>query len=199
MTVHLGTVVKVGGSLFDLPDLATRLRHWLQNDECPRPIVFLAGLGPLGDAVREWQNRFAWSDEHSHAMCLALLDVSAQALAAVLPEMLVGDDLNRIVKEPAASAFILKPCQWLLNDEPTAAGIPLPRSWDATTDSIAARLAGATSASELILLKSAALPSTSNDQETMLREWSSAGLVDPHFPQASATIPVVRMINLRSR
>ena len=44
-------VVKVGGSLFSLDDLAIRLRRWL-GDEPPLPTILITGGGAWAEGVR---------------------------------------------------------------------------------------------------------------------------------------------------
>ena len=49
---HNIRVVKIGGSLLDLPDLSTRLSSWL-NRQAPMPTVWIVGGGMAVDALRE--------------------------------------------------------------------------------------------------------------------------------------------------
>ena len=44
-------VAKVGGSLFDLPDLRQRLNRWLVA-QADTPVLLIPGGGELADAVR---------------------------------------------------------------------------------------------------------------------------------------------------
>ncbi len=69
-------VVKVGGSLFDFPNLTTRLHAWL-DDQAPAHHVLLAGGGALVDQVREWRAMRPLSDSAAHWMCVDLLTVTA--------------------------------------------------------------------------------------------------------------------------
>ena len=76
--------------------------------------------------------------------------------------------------------------------EPHCAGPPLPHDWSVTSDSIAARLATAVGAAELVLLKSTRIaPGTSQAAA------AATGLVDEYFPRAACTVPRVRWVNLR--
>ena len=78
-------IVKVGGSLFDLPDLASRLRQWLAA-QGPATSVLVAGGGALADEVRHWHEWHGLSEEDSHWLCVDLLDVTAGLLHALLPD-----------------------------------------------------------------------------------------------------------------
>ena len=69
---------------------------------------------------------------------------------------------------------------------------PLPHTWEATTDSIAARVADRLGAAELALLKSAPLP-PGTDRASAAR----LGLVDPLFPVVARGLRCVTYRNLR--
>ena len=77
--------------------------------------------------------------------------------------------------------------------EPQLSGPSLPHAWSVTSDSIAARLASALEACELVLMKS-------RDAVVGLtaEEAAQAGLVDEFFPVAAAGLPALRWVNLRS-
>ncbi|NUQ61799.1 MAG: hypothetical protein HUU20_04880 [Pirellulales bacterium] len=72
-------------------------------------------------------------------------------------------------------------------------GPRLPHTWDVTSDSIAAALAAALSARELVLLKSCARP----EPWSSLREAAEAGYVDRFLPVAAAGLDRVRFVDLR--
>ena len=101
---------------------------------------------------------------------------------------------NRSCVEPWTTdgrPAILDP--WLyLQAEDASPDEPSPRSWDVTSDSIAAQLARRLGAVELVLLKSG-LPPRGSD----VRDATAAGYVDAHFPQASRAVRV-RCVDLRT-
>jgi aspartokinase-like uncharacterized kinase len=130
-------VVKVGGSLFDLPDLPARLRPWL-------PAVVVPGGGAMADAVRELHRVHGLPEETSHWLALRTCGIHAHFLAHLLN--------LPVIAYPIAGPGVLDPFAFCTDDE----GRPgcLPHTWDATSDSVAARAAELLQA-ELILLKSA--------------------------------------------
>lgn len=175
-------IVKVGGSLLELPDLAERLQRWL-SQQSPATNVLLAGGGVLADEVRRWDERFQLGQAGSHWLCVDLLDVTAGLLSALLPEARLCRDYQAMLD--GHPTFVFAPAHFLREQEARLAGLPLPQSWDVTSDSIAARLAEVLTAEELVLLKSS-LPTS-----------HAAEYVDRHFAQAAGCVPKVRLVNLR--
>ena len=147
-------VVKVGGSLFDLPDLAERLHQWLAAQR-PAHHVLIAGGGALVDQVRQWHKLNPLSDAAAHWMCVDLMTVTTHMLHDRLPEIpLVEDDRLLCQRVGERGCTIFGPASWLRHSEPFLPGQTLPASWDVTSDSIAARLAIVLTAEELVLMKS---------------------------------------------
>jgi len=187
-------VVKVGGSLYDLPDFGTRLQGWLQRlDNTPK--LLIPGGGKPVRSVRRSQLKFGFDDETAHWLSIRTLQRNAKDLAKIV-RATVG--CVEILQSPTAtwpttSIAILDCYSFLLQDE----GIPdcLPHSWSVTSDSIAARAASLASASELILLKSIDFP-----KELTWENASKIGYVDPHFPilvRRNPALPI-RFVNLRN-
>lgn len=122
-------VVKVGGSLYDLPDFRERLTLFLAslNDE----ILIVPGGGAAADVIREWNLVHGLGEESSHWLAVRAMDLAGHFLRTLT-------DARVLDVEP----FLRK------HDK-------LPHSWNVTSDSIAALVAQVTKASCLILLKSA--------------------------------------------
>jgi aspartokinase-like uncharacterized kinase len=142
-------VVKVGGSLFDLPDLGPRLRSFLASlEEGDRLIV--PGGGPTVEAMRGFDCIHALGQEASHWLALRACTVNAHFLACLL-------DGARVVSSPelCRGIDVLDPFAFAIGDEDRTGC--LPHCWDATSDSLAARVA-AVARARLVLLKSVTLP-----------------------------------------
>lgn len=184
-------MVKLGGSLLDLPDLIPRLRQWLERQ--PRcSTVIVAGGGRMADAVRGADRLHGLGETVSHWLCIRVMTIQAELLAALLPEATVCRSLAewRALKSEWA---ILDPWVFLREEEPRLVGQRLPESWEATSDSIAARFASAIGAAELVLLKST-LPAPA----ATLSDASAAGYVDAFLPRLADSIPAVRCVDLRA-
>jgi aspartokinase-like uncharacterized kinase len=181
-------VVKVGGSLFDWPDLGSRLRDWLDANTPPE-IILVPGGGRIADVIRECDRTHGIGDEIAHRMALQAMTINAHLLSALIPESCVidGPDLAELLWEqnrrPVLDAFAFCESQF--------AGA-LPHTWAVTSDSVAARVAVVVGAAELMLLKSTSPPP--GDMAT----WVADGYVDSWLPRVvSGTSLRVRAVNLR--
>jgi aspartokinase-like uncharacterized kinase len=168
-------VVKVGGSLFDLPDLGPRLRSWLDG-LANGDVLLVPGGGRLAEAVRSLDEQHCLGESVAHWLALKAMSLNAQFLAALLsPQAGFASNwaacpaLWRQGRVAVADAY-----HFLQADEGREGC--LPHSWAVTSDSVAARLAVMGKASRLVLLKSVTIP---NDLD-----WAQAarlGYVDDHF------------------
>jgi aspartokinase-like uncharacterized kinase len=174
MTDERPVVAKVGGSLFDLPDLGPRLRAWLGQLESRR-VVLIPGGGPTADAIRTLDRTHHLGDEAAHWLALRAMVLNAHFLARLLPASQV---VARLAECPASWQSKLTPIldahAFALADE----GQPgsLPHRWDVTSDSVAARVAIVAGARRLILLKSIAIP-----PHTAWADAGRQGWVDGYF------------------
>lgn len=171
-------VLKVGGSLYDLPDLADRLARLIASLNAP-DVLLVPGGGDAADAVRALDRVHRLGPHVSHWLALRACSLNGRFLASVLPASVVVD--------PAAhrGLGVLDSAAFAALDEGRDGC--LPHVWEATSDSVAARVAEVAGA-ELVLLKSVTIPSgVSWDEGARL------GHVDPIFPE------VVRRSSLRAR
>jgi 5-(aminomethyl)-3-furanmethanol phosphate kinase len=153
------TVVKVGGALAG--DVAA-LRAWCaQLAACGtrHPLLVVPGGGGFADAVRAYDRRVGLGDETAHRMAILAMDQFGWALAELIPGAVRRTDLGSV---PVGPVSVLLPFALLRERD------PLPASWDVTSDSIAAWVAGAAGAGRLVLVKAVA----------------SAEGVDPYLPTA---------------
>ena len=184
-------VVKLGGSLLDLPDLAARLRHWLQR-QSEMCTLLVAGGGRLADVLRDADRLHRLGEKASHWLCIRAMTIHAEMLAALLPEAQLLVSIAEWRSRPATLS-ILDPWVFLREEERRFPGPTLPESWQATSDSIAARIALCVDAAELVLLKSK-LP----QHKATLSGAAAAGFVAPLLPQFGSGLPAIRSVNLRS-
>jgi aspartokinase-like uncharacterized kinase len=181
-------VVKVGGSLLDWVELPGRLSAYLDARAAELPLIVCGG-GPAADAIRALDRIHNLGQERAHTLAVRALELTAHALAAIVPGACVVDRFEAIDGE--ARLAIFAPGRFL-DEVDSLCPHPLPHHWDVTSDSIAACIATYLGAAELALLKSAPLPH-GTDRHAAAR----LGLVDPMFPQVSRPLKKVSYVNLR--
>lgn len=124
-------VVKLGGSLYDRVSLLVPVLS-----ASPRPLLIVPGGGPFANAVRQ----AGLDDETAHWEAIAAMEQYGKYVASFgLP----------VTEQPAVpeTATVFFPLRCLKERD------PLPHSWDATSDTIAAWVA-AELGLDLLLLKS---------------------------------------------
>jgi aspartokinase-like uncharacterized kinase len=162
-------VVKVGGGLSALPGALDAVCRAVSDLGRTRRIVVVPGGGPFADAVRTFEALHRLSADAAHWMAILAMDQYAHVLA----ERIAG---ARMVEEPGgideaigqAGVAVLAPSRWM-----RAADV-LPHTWQATSDSVAAFVAGALDAERLILVKPA--PESETTVDPCFRSVLPAGL-----------------------
>ena len=193
------TVAKVGGSLFDLADLRSRLTAWLARVP-GEDVVLVPGGGAAADVVRGLELVHHLSEETCHWLALRMLTVNAHFLSALLGVPVRPSPTEPGQSDPAPgraagsfrprSVVVLDAWGFCQSDEGT--GGALAHSWRVTSDSVAARVAWVAGA-RLALLKSTDRPPGWTWEQT-----AAAGLVDESFPSVVAAGNVsVEWVNLR--
>jgi aspartokinase-like uncharacterized kinase len=189
-------VVKLGGSVFALPDVAATLEAWLQRQPKHHHVIVTGG-GALADQVRQLDRQGGASAETAHWMAVRAMSVLAWALSQMNNRWSYLDDwfhLQRcLAARGQAQTIVFDPARFLREHEPMLAGVRLPIGWQVTSDSIAARVADLLAADELVLLKRQ-LPPADN-----LQHASRTGYVDAFFLQALHNRPTVRCVALPSQ
>ena len=112
--------------------------------------LLVPGGGPFADTVRDINRQVGLSDDAAHWMAILAMDQDAHLIASRLPsgEVVCGpDEIESALKRRRIP--VLAPYQWLRDVD------PLPHSWDVTSDSIAAWVAGQVGAERLVLVKPA--------------------------------------------
>ncbi len=161
-------VVKLGGSLAASPDLPA----WLEavSRHGGGKVILVPGGGALADQVRDLQRRWQFSDAAAHHMALLAMEQYGRMLCDIRAELTPV----ALVADMQATAMAGGVGVWL----PTAmvlAERELPRTWDLTSDSLAAWLARRLGASGLLLVKSVAPAGT----RVSCMQLTAEGTVDP--------------------
>lgn len=160
-------VVKLGGSL----ERNGALKRCLDGVALKGNVV-VPGGGDFAEQVRSAQQRWHFDDIAAHAMAILAMQQMAWLLNSINRSFVLADSVAEIVRQLETG----RPVIWRPDlHELDRAGIAA--SWDITSDSLAAWLAGVLGARELILIKSADI-----GQGAAIKELVDLGLVDSAFP-----------------
>lgn len=169
------TLVKVGGSLSERGDPRPALAV-LREQAVHHPLVVVPGGAEFAEAVRRADARFRLTDPTAHRMALLAMDqygLLLADLAGLPPATTLAEALYRA---EAGGLALLLPAGEALRS-------PLPPSWEITSDSIAAYLAGRVKAERLILLKDVdGFQGPDGRLRRRLPAREATGVVDPAFP-----------------
>jgi 5-(aminomethyl)-3-furanmethanol phosphate kinase len=162
-------VVKLGGSFA----FSEHLPAWIAAlAACAGRVVIVPGGGPFADAVRSAQPRMGFDDGAAHHMALLAMEQYGRALVSLNSFFSPADSDDAIHRELAARRVpIWMPARMVLG----AAGIA--PSWDVTSDSLAAWLAGRIGAGRLLLVKHVQFRSG----QARAEELAEMGIVDHEF------------------
>ena len=111
-------------------------------------LLIVPGGGPFADTVRDIDRQVGLSDDAAHWMAILAMDQYAHLIASRLPsgEVVCGpDEIESALKQRRTP--VLAPYRWMRGAD------PLPHSWDVTSDSISAWVAGQVGAARLVLVK----------------------------------------------
>jgi aspartokinase-like uncharacterized kinase len=158
-------VVKIGGALLKHPDHLERVLAAVGELATKRPVVVVPGGGLFADVVRDVDKRVGLSDATAHWMAVLAMDQYALLLVERLRgAVLVRDSAEITAALTGSRVPVLAPANWMRTVD------PLPHSWDVTSDSIAAWIAGVLGARDLLLIKAPAA--------------EGASIVDAYFARA---------------
>jgi aspartokinase-like uncharacterized kinase len=144
----IDAVIKIGGALLSAGDALQRALAALERIPPKRSYVVVPGGGPFADVVRSIDKRHALNADDAHWMAILGMDQFAMLLASRVQNaelVYSGDDIARAHLHGRIP--VLAPYRWLREAD------PLPHSWEVTSDSIAAWIAGELCARHLILIK----------------------------------------------
>lgn len=159
------TVIKLGGSLLSASALPACLNA---VERYPGNILLVPGGGVFADQVRAAQRQWGFDDVAAHRMAILAMRQMALLFNSLKPEFALFDSVLTITSLPKVAV-------WSPNiDELDEAGI-VP-SWDITSDSLAAWLAGWVKANALLLVK--ACPVAEN---VALADLQQQGVIDAKF------------------
>jgi aspartokinase-like uncharacterized kinase len=111
-------------------------------------LLVVPGGGPFADAVRDFDRLVGLSAETAHWMAILAMDQYAHVLVGRIAGAVLVEEPGA-VSETAGNGrvAVLAPSRWMQSAD------ALPHSWEVTSDSVAAFVAGALGAERLVLIK----------------------------------------------
>ena len=173
------TVVKLGGS----HAFSEHRAGWVAAIAgCAGDVVVVPGGGPFADAVREAQPKIGFDDDAAHHMALLAMEQYGCALASLNGAFVCADSADAMLRAlDARQVPVWMPSRMAL------AAADIPASWDLTSDSLAAWLAGRLGARQLLLVKHVCLSGTAVPLPGLI----TRGIVDKAFAEflQAANVP----------
>lgn len=139
-------VLKVGGSLAEDPNSLTNLCQELTLLAKNHSIFIVPGGGKFADAIRKLEETYSLSDMVAHKMAILAMDQYGLFLSDITPDSNVSYLLEEISNIMNGKLPIFLPSQLMLRED------SLEKSWDVTSDTIAAYIAGKVNAQKLVLV-----------------------------------------------
>ncbi|RWM87436.1 MAG: hypothetical protein EOR84_29545 [Mesorhizobium sp.] len=162
-------VVKLGGSTADAAEMAEWIAALAGSS---LPVVIVPGGGRFAEQVRETQIYMDFSDTAAHAMAILAMEQFAQIILDRDERLAPARSLEEMGRALDAGNVAV----WL----PSSLALPapdIPASWDVTSDSLAAWLAGKLGANALLLIKQTGAFSGSDTIDSL----AVRGIVDAGF------------------
>jgi aspartokinase-like uncharacterized kinase len=142
------SVIKIGGGLAGFPGAIDRVCAAVGKASRDQRLVVVPGGGPFADAVRAFDRQIGLSPDAAHWMAILAMDQYAQVLAERIPGALLVEEAGAISEAAGPGRVaVLAPYRWMRSAD------VLPHTWEVTSDSIAAFVAGALDATRLVLIK----------------------------------------------
>jgi aspartokinase-like uncharacterized kinase len=143
----MDVVIKVGGSLAEDPERLRALCAKLSEFAKKYAIVVVPGGGRFADVVREFDKRFTLAGGISHRMAILGMDQFGLLLSQIIPDSCATyllSDAKQLSEIRVVPVFL--PSRLMFRED------PLESSWDVTSDSIAAYVAGRLHVAKVVLV-----------------------------------------------
>ncbi len=143
----MDAVVKVGGSLTATPVVLRALCEKLGRLAERHRLLVIPGGGDFADIVRQVDRQYSLNPIIAHKMAILGMDQYGFLLSELIPNSLTIPNVAKaVVLWKSKRIVVFLPSRIMLEED------PLEKSWDVTSDSIAAYIADRLSAQNLILI-----------------------------------------------
>ena len=143
------SVIKIGGGLTAVPGALARVCAAIAGAARQHRVLVVPGGGPFANTVRKLQAGLSVSEDAAHWMAILAMDQYACVLAEKITGCILLEEPGEVSEIRKGRPGVLAPSRWMRSAD------VLPHTWDVTSDSIAAFVAGALDAAQLILVKPA--------------------------------------------
>jgi len=185
-------VIKLGGSLSQ-SDTLVRCLYSIEQNYLDRAVVIVPGGGAFADQVRSAQQRWQFDDQTAHRMAILAMQQMALLINGLKSDFYIARSVTGIREQLYNQKIVIWSPDIVELDNAS-----IQASWDITSDSLAAWLAKALSARELILVKSAMI-----DPSLSLQQLAKQSIIDKGFcefvKQATFKIQVINQQNFYYR
>ena len=169
-------VVKVGGSLAKDPVTLERLCQELSLLAKTYRMLIVPGGGEFADTTRKFDETYSLSNMVAHKMAILAMDQYGLLLSDIATNSYVSYSLKEISNSSRGMLPIFLPSRFMFRED------PLDHSWDVTSDTIAAYIAGLLQAKKLILVTDVdgifSGDPKKNVDATLIKELSAKRLLD---------------------
>lgn len=165
-------VIKLGGSLSRTDALVDCLNAAEKNYQ-GRAVVIVPGGGAFADQVRLAQQHWRFDDTTAHYMALLAMQQMALLFKGLKPDFVIAHTVAAIQDQLGRQKTVIWSPDIIELDNAC-----IEASWDITSDSLAAWLAKTLSATELILIKSAAIDAGLTPQQLAERDMLDKAFCD---------------------
>lgn len=139
-------VLKVGGSLAEDPNSLASLCQKLSDLAKVHRIAIVPGGGEFADTVREFDKTYKLSNVVAHKLAILAMDQYGLFLSDIAPNSYSSYALEEISNSAKGMLPIFLPSKLMFRED------PLEHSWDVTSDTITAYIAGLLHAEKLVLV-----------------------------------------------
>ena len=172
-------VIKIGGSLYNSQYLIEWLHVLAKCDA--HNIIIVPGGGPFADQVRLADERYRLNQVTAHNMAVLGMQQFGYLMAALCPGLALANTRERIHAYWQQSKVVIwEPFEMLRGE------FWLEKSWQVTSDSLAAWLANHLSIRNLLLVKSSDIIKLQGS----IDELAKNGYIDSTFPELVADMNI---------
>ena len=149
-------IVKLGGSLMQDPAF---LKHSLNTlaKQSKDKIVIVPGGGDFANQIRSLQKQWNFNQEIAHQMAILSMQQMALLFNSISPFLSIANTVSKIQQTLTHHSVVI----WSPEIQELNAS-KIKASWDISSDSLSAWLAEQLNAKQLIVVKSAKIPTKTN-------------------------------------